>query len=799
MRQEVRRVQSNRLGLESKLLVDPAEEADRRIARSVEAVEEAHREDVRELAIDALNRRAELLKELDAAYERFAEEVLLDLHARQHLLVALVADYVDFIDEHILWIQSAAPLSVHDAPRAGLALAWLFDLEQWWRSADELWHDAKSRPLPPLGGLIVLLLLMVVRRRARAQVRSLAKKVSRATTDRFGLSIAVAALTVVIAVVWPLGLWLLSWRLGAVEDGTEFTLALSVGFRHAAEVLLTLMLIHHLCRPDGLAEAHFRWRSSNLKLTRRHLRWLIPAILPLTFVVWATDTTDTLAHHNSLGRLAFIAGMITLAVFLQRLFRPHSGILKGLIASHRGGWLDRLRYLWFGIIVGAPLALAVAAGLGYFYTAENLISQLNDSALLILGGVVVYSLLLRWLYVTQRKLAIDQARKKLAAQAKARAEEQAAAEGNAPAEASPLAQIDETEIDVAATSAQARRLLRTTITFLLVVGILFMWADVLPALGMLDEVTLWRQVDPGAVATVGDDGAALIDAATTTTESGVVRITLADLGMALIILIATLFVSRNIPGLLEFTLLQRLPLTAGGRYAITTLARYSLVVIGVVLAFNAIGIGWSKVQFLAAAITVGLGFGLQEIFANFVSGLILLFERPIRVGDTVTVGSVNGTVSRIRIRATTITDWDRKELVIPNREFVTGQIVNWSLSDSILRLTVAVGIAYGSDTKLARQLLLKVAEENKVVLKDPEPRAVFLGFGESSLDFELRVFIPHIDHFLNTRSELHFAIDEAFREAGIEIAFPQRDLHVRSIQAAFPTASDRVDPPTPAD
>ena len=159
-----------------------------------------------------------------------------------------------------------------------------------------------------------------------------------------------------------------------------------------------------------------------------------------------------------------------------------------------------------------------------------------------------------------------------------------------------------------------------------------------------------------------------------------------------------------------------------------------------------------------------------------------------------TVGSVNGTVSRIRIRATTITDWDRKELVIPNREFVTGQIVNWSLSDSILRLTIAVGVAYGSDTKTAQELLLRVAGQHNRVLKDPAPKALFLGFGESSLDFELRVFIPHIDHFLPTRSDLHFAIDQAFREAGIEIAFPQRDLHVRSIKAALPLASDRADP-----
>jgi potassium efflux system protein len=156
------------------------------------------------------------------------------------------------------------------------------------------------------------------------------------------------------------------------------------------------------------------------------------------------------------------------------------------------------------------------------------------------------------------------------------------------------------------------------------------------------------------------------------------------------------------------------------------------------------------------------------------------------VGDTVTVGDISGTVSRIRIRATTITDWDRKELVIPNKEFVTGQIVNWSLSDSILRVRLPVGIAYGSNTELAQKLLLETALANKHVLKDPKPKALFLEFGESSLNFELRVFIGHIDYFLQVKDELHFAIDKAFRAADIEIAFPQRDIHMRSIRAGLP-------------
>ncbi|MDH3342704.1 MAG: mechanosensitive ion channel, partial [Gammaproteobacteria bacterium] len=163
------------------------------------------------------------------------------------------------------------------------------------------------------------------------------------------------------------------------------------------------------------------------------------------------------------------------------------------------------------------------------------------------------------------------------------------------------------------------------------------------------------------------------------------------------------------------------------------------------------------------------------------SGIIILIERQIRVGDAVTVGDISGRVSRIKMRATTVVDWDRKELIIPNKEFVTGQVINWTLSDTIIRLVVPVGIAYGSDTQKAHDILLKIAVENEFVLEDPEPEAFFAGFGESTLDFELRVFLPTSDLRISTRHNLLMQIDKAFREENIEIAFPQRDIHIRSL------------------
>ena len=246
---------------------------------------------------------------------------------------------------------------------------------------------------------------------------------------------------------------------------------------------------------------------------------------------------------------------------------------------------------------------------------------------------------------------------------------------------------------------------------------------------------------------------------------------------AVVVVVIMIIASRNLPGLLEITILNRLPMDAGARHAFTTLCRYAITAIGIILAFNTIGLRWSSVQWLIAALGVGLGFGLQEIVANFICGLIVLFERPFSVGDTVTIGEVSGTVLRIRIRATTILDWDRKELIVPNKSFITGNLINWTLSDPLLRFVTKVGIAYGSDIELAEKILLRVLKENPMIVKDPQPSAYFLGFGDNSLNFELRSFIDTIDHMLLAKHELHKAIDREFRKAGIVIAFPQRDVH----------------------
>jgi len=265
-------------------------------------------------------------------------------------------------------------------------------------------------------------------------------------------------------------------------------------------------------------------------------------------------------------------------------------------------------------------------------------------------------------------------------------------------------------------------------------------------------------------------------------DAQLVPVTLSDLILGLLAILMVVVAAQRLPALLEIVLLMRLNISAGSRYAISSLTQYSIVAAGVVLVFNLLGGNWSEIQWLIAALGVGIGFGLQEIVANFICGLILLFERPIRIGDIVTVGDTDGTVTKIRIRSTTIRNWDQKELLVPNKEFITGRLLNWTLTDPITRIVVPVGIAYGSDVTLAIKLVREAAAENERVLDEPSFLVTFDSFDDNAMTIVLRCFISSMDYWRQTTSELHLAINQKFKDAGIVIAFPQRDVHLNATE-----------------
>lgn len=248
---------------------------------------------------------------------------------------------------------------------------------------------------------------------------------------------------------------------------------------------------------------------------------------------------------------------------------------------------------------------------------------------------------------------------------------------------------------------------------------------------------------------------------------------------------------------LEQEWLTRAHMDRGARESVATISGYVGASLAVLVALSVAGMDFSKLAIIAGALSVGIGFGLQNIVSNFISGLILLFERPVKTGDWIIVGDVEGYVKRISIRTTQIMTFDRADVIVPNNELISGNVTNLMLHDLRGRIRVPVGVAYGSDTQKVKELMLEVANGHPEVMGEgfgvTAPFVLFIEFGDSSLNFELRCFVANIDRRRRVISDINFAIDEAFREHGIEIPFPQRDIHIRK-NAADTGASIPVDP-----
>ncbi|MBK1850022.1 mechanosensitive ion channel [Marinobacter sp. 1-4A] len=694
------------------------------------------------------SRRSKLLRALHKAVTEHID-VLNDYYSTVTTLQDQVQDYQKLLQQRLFWLPSAEVINANTAGELYQSAKWFVAQLRFNALGEAITQSVSVR-----GGRIALLLLLltVLLAKRRAIIDNLlsnSSHIGNVGHDRTAFTLLALVNTILLALPGVLTFALAALLL---MEGNAFFSALSKGFTAASFVMFLLAFIRNIARKQGLGESHFHWNTNSLLVIRRELPLLMAFVIPVVVITTsASSTPEGARFDDSLGRLLFTLVSIALAVFAQR-------IMTSVRAYKSHG-----RFLLFlhVIAVAAPLVLASASLIGYHYTALQLERNLFITICWLAFNSLLYYTGLRALSVRERRLTLERLKEQRAAErrlAEAREASDSTGDGTLP-------NLDMPEMDLKDISQQSSSLLRILVSGLSVTGLLFLWASVIPALQLFNEITLWT------IATDLQGGDPL-------------PITLADALLAVLVAAGTVLAAKNLPGTLEVTILSRMNLEPGSGYAITTITTYILVFLGVITCLGVIGVQWSKLQWLIAALGVGLGFGLQEIVANFVSGIILLFERPIRVGDTVTIDGITGTVSRIRIRATTLVDWDRKEQIIPNKTFVTEDLTNWTLSDPITRVVLRVGVAYGTDVDKVQDILTQVAHDNERVVDDPAPAVFCVGLGDSSINFEVRVFVKDLLDIMPLSHEIHAAITRALMEAGINIPFPQRDIHVRTLPEA---------------
>ena len=563
------------------------------------------------------------------------------------------------------------------------------------------------------------------------------------------------------AMIWPAYLGLLAY---AVRVGPwPRTVARPAAFLLAtlAAAAFAAALIRFLLHPGGWAEEVLRVPADAARLLRGSASALLGAALVLLVPKALLESGliapgDRPVQAAELCRLLALAFEVTAWVVAVRLGRRRSALV-GWTARHPEslGWIGRHRRPLHWATMAALAGIIGLDAAGYGYTARRVSKAGAESLALLAACWAAYWLITR---------AIDRH----------------AWRWIRPGPASTRA----TEPGAPEEDDRADRLRR-----------LAGWA--VPIAGLAFGAWLWG-FNAELFRTLG--------AYHVWTHEGGVALTVGDLARATVVFLVTAAAWRHLADLFALLVFPRLPEDQGMRFAVLTLARYLVLGVGLMAGLSSVHLGLKEIGMVLAALGVGLGFGLQEIVSNFVSGIILLLERPIRVGDVVTVGAQSGRVDRINIRATTIINGDNQSIIIPNRAFITGELINWTHKDKIVRATIRLTVAHGTDPDRASDLLLTIAREDADVLLNPVPSAMMESFGDFGLTFVLFVHVPEPGLAGRVKHRLHAQIQRRFREAGIVIPLPSREIHVHpappgaasTFAPALPTRFHDASPTPPA-
>ena len=632
---------------------------------------------------------------------------------------------------YLFWIPTSTSLSTLSefAP----ALAWTLSPTNWRAAGAHMGDALERRTLWPLLTLLAAGGLLLLRGRLRGLLVSLSPEVVTWEWFRVRDAMAGCGITLALALPVPMLLWTGAALLSTAPEDQGFTLALAGALRSTAVILLGLSSLVWLISSDGLAIRYFGRSQAELKAVALTLRrFTAPFVLLLALAALNMVQHAPNANRESLGRLAFSLVMLCCAAFLARHLRFGGPLMERLAGDAPNSWGVRLHLVWYGVVVALPLVGFAFAAVGYSIAAAYFWTLVVESLFLALGASVLYGMVGLWVKVKRLHFArIPDAGSTL-----------------------PAASLGVSELappDITAVGEQARSLLETLITLSLFSALWWVWQDAIPVLQWIGNFPVWR-------GTEWLDGKQVVHV-----------LTIGQLFMAIVVGVVTGLAVAKVGALFDIVLLQRLGVQADAAYAAKAITRYSLAAAGILVASGILGIGWGDVQWLIAALGVGLGFGLQEIVANFVSGLIVLAERPIRIGDVVTVDKITGRVARIRARATVVVDFDNKEVIIPNKAFITGPVINWTLSSQISRLVLKVSFPRGSDIARIQKRIVEDARLVPGVVPDPPPAVFFTSFADKTLDFEIHAYVGSVNDRFEVQHQINLAAERVLREEGGDI------------------------------
>jgi len=652
--------------------------------------------------------------------------VLLQDEAARTEYTAMLGAYREFVDAQLVWLPSMPASGADDARGATAFVAWIGSRAFWSGVTSDVVDSVRFRPFRWFGGAVLVAALVFLRGRVS---RLLGAEGGQAA---FGPAATLRSIaeTAVIASPVPAALAIFGTLIEQTPTASTAE-PFAAAMQSIAGLAYLTAFVAALSVAGGTAERRLRWSAGATASLRRAALVIGNVALPALFVALAALRSDGADGSDAVARWAVVLALVVLTGVTARIFRPTHGVLSGIIARNPSGWISILRPLWYPAMVALPAMLAIGAVAGYVITATTVIDNIGRS---------YWVILLLSMGVSALEGLGDHAMDHFDLAGDLESKEQVRFE------------------------QQVRDFGRLLLAIVLVGGFAWAWQDLVPALSVINGITVWT--------VAGANG------------GPAVAVSIRDLLLFLGTIVITVSVVRDLPGIVNIAVLRRFPIERSARYALVALGRYILVVIGLVLALACLRIRWNDVQWLAAAVTVGLGFGLQEIFANFVSGLILLAERPVRVGDLVTIDGISGRVSRIATRATTVVDFDNKDVIIPNKQLITGRITNWTLQEPSIRVMLRVAVPADADLPGAVAALREAAAGALGVLASPGPEVLLVSFAGGTAEIDVSIYVARPADMQPARHDLVLRAQRILSERGIEIAFPQLEVHTRGPAAA---------------